>query len=78
VELRADRGDLLVHYTEGLARRSGGSLYAGQARLRAAAADAPYEVRQDPERFCGHLLATCVDPDAPAEDDLVVLTARFT
>jgi hypothetical protein len=78
VELRADRGDLLVLYTEGLARRSGGSLYAGQARLRAAAADAPYEVRQDPERFCGHLLATCVDPDAPAEDDLVVLTARFT
>ena len=59
VELRADRGDLLVLYTEGLARRCGSSLDAGQARLRTVAADAPRDVRHDPDRLCAHLLTTC-------------------
>jgi|GEM_PF-1594958 len=81
VELRADRGDLLVLYTEGLARRSGGSLHTGQARLRAAAADAPHALRQDPERFCAHLLGRCLDGTGGGErgsaDDLVMLVARF-
>ncbi|WP_051940141.1 PP2C family protein-serine/threonine phosphatase [Phaeacidiphilus oryzae] len=80
VELRAERGDLLVLYTEGLARRSGGSLHTGEARLRAAAADAPYEVRQDADRFCGHLLARCLEGTGDAEpvDDLVLMVARFS
>ncbi|MEZ0092821.1 PP2C family protein-serine/threonine phosphatase [Streptacidiphilus sp. EB129] len=92
VELRADRGDLLLLYTEGLARRSGHSLHAGQARLRAAAAAATREDRQDPDRFCAHLLNTCLDgadrggpgPDRlcddlsdGATDDIVLLAARF-
>ncbi len=81
VELRADRGDLLLLYTEGLARRCGNSLHAGQAKLRSAAAAAPREMRQDPERFCAHLLSTCLGgSDQQSEtgaDDIVLLAARF-
>ncbi|MFJ6212097.1 PP2C family protein-serine/threonine phosphatase [Streptomyces sp. NPDC092296] len=80
VELRAEPGDLLVLYTEGLARRCGGSLDAGQARLRALAADAPREVRADPELLCAQLLAGCPAPDGGDgrdRDDLVLLAARF-
>lgn len=82
VELEAERGDVLVLYTEGLARRCGPGLEAGQARLRAVAADAPRAVRQDPELLCARLLAACEGAgrpgagDAPV-DDLVVLAARF-
>ena len=84
VELRADRGDLLLLYTEGLARRCGPSLHAGQLRLRSAAASAPRETRKDPERFCNHLLEVCLgdsrDSDGAvgaAGDDIVMLAARF-
>ncbi|MFB7668141.1 PP2C family protein-serine/threonine phosphatase [Kitasatospora sp. NPDC056138] len=84
VELDAERGDLLLLYTEGLARRFGPTLHAGQAALRRAAADAPRDVRLDPDRFCAHLLAICPavgggteDGTAPATDDLVLLAARF-
>ena len=79
VELRADRGDLLLLYTEGLARRCGTSLHAGQAKLRSAAAAAPREARRDPDRFCAHLLSTCLDgADGPAgADDIVLLAAGF-
>ncbi|MFF2075243.1 PP2C family protein-serine/threonine phosphatase [Kitasatospora sp. NPDC058162] len=78
VELTAERGDTLLLYTEGLARRCGPTLHAGQANLRRAAADAPRDVRIDPERLCAHLLAVCPDPDAaPATDDLMLLAARF-
>ncbi|MCD0482312.1 serine/threonine-protein phosphatase [Streptacidiphilus sp. ASG 303] len=79
VELRADPGDVLVLYTEGAARRCGPGLDAGQARLRAAAADAPPEVRQDPERLCAHLEAVCLAGGGAAgtTDDLVLLAARL-
>ena len=85
VELRADRGDLLLLYTEGLARRCGDSLHAGQAKLRSAAAAAPREARQDPERFCAHLLNTCLGGSdqqsgtggTTGPDDIVLLAARF-
>ncbi|MFC9325212.1 PP2C family protein-serine/threonine phosphatase [Kitasatospora sp. NPDC057015] len=79
VELDAERGDLLVLYTEGLARRFGPTLHAGQAALRRAAADAPRDVRTDPDRLCAHLLACSARPgDAPVgTDDLVLLAARF-
>ncbi|RAG86528.1 phosphatase [Streptacidiphilus pinicola] len=79
VELRADRGDVLLLYTDGLARRSGSSLHSGQARLRAAASDAPRDVRHDPERFCDYLLESCVGTarPEPGEDDIVLLAARF-
>ncbi|MGC0312071.1 PP2C family protein-serine/threonine phosphatase [Kitasatospora acidiphila] len=77
VELSAERGDLLLLYTEGLARRCGATLHAGQACLRKAAADAPRDVRNDPDRLCGYLLATCPSETARAADDLVMLAARF-
>ncbi|MGW4894973.1 PP2C family protein-serine/threonine phosphatase [Kitasatospora sp. NPDC004240] len=79
VELTAERGDTLLLYTEGLARRCGPTLHSGQSSLRRAAADAPRDVRIDPDRLCAHLLATCVDPDAgrTATDDLVLLAVRF-
>ncbi|MDH6111675.1 serine phosphatase RsbU (regulator of sigma subunit) [Kitasatospora sp. MAP12-15] len=81
VELNAERGDLLLLYTEGLARRCGSTLHAGQANLRKAAADAPREVRQDPDRLCAHLLTSCVgsgdEAACGATDDLVLLAARF-
>jgi serine phosphatase RsbU (regulator of sigma subunit) len=78
VELTAERGDVLLLYTEGLARCLGPTLHAGQAALRRAAADAPRDVRLDPDRLCGHLLAAVADGDSPArEDDLVLLAVRF-
>jgi len=86
VELHADRGDLLLLYTEGLARRCGASLSAGQLQLRSTAASAPREARQDPDRFCSYLLEACLDgaeqpPGADngeeAGDDIVLLAARF-
>ncbi|MFJ3787739.1 PP2C family protein-serine/threonine phosphatase [Kitasatospora sp. NPDC090091] len=78
VEFTAERGDTLVLYTEGLARRCGPTLHAGQANLRRAAADAPRDVRIDPDRLCAHLLAVCPDPAAgAATDDLMLLAARF-
>ncbi|MER7846652.1 PP2C family protein-serine/threonine phosphatase [Kitasatospora sp. NPDC096077] len=78
VEFTAGRGDTLLLYTEGLARRCGPTLHAGQANLRRAAADAPRDVRIDPDRLCAHLLAVCAAPDAaPATDDLLLLAARF-
>ncbi|MBF9070824.1 PP2C family protein-serine/threonine phosphatase [Streptacidiphilus fuscans] len=80
VELRADRGDVLLLYTDGLARRCGEeSLHAGQTRLRAAAAEAPRDVRQDPERFCAYLLDACLGSSEPlpGADDVVLLAARF-
>ncbi|MGK4581946.1 PP2C family protein-serine/threonine phosphatase [Kitasatospora sp. HPMI-4] len=78
VELDAERGDLLLLYTEGLARRFGPTLHAGQAALRRAAADAPRDVRLSPERFCAHLLDICPPPEgALAVDDVVLLAARF-
>ncbi|WP_188305786.1 PP2C family protein-serine/threonine phosphatase [Streptomyces sp. CBMA123] len=78
VEFTAERGDTLLLYTEGLARRCGPTLHAGQANLRRAAADAPRDVRIDPDRLCAHLLAVCPFPDtAPATDDLTLLAARF-
>ncbi|MDH6132880.1 serine phosphatase RsbU (regulator of sigma subunit) [Kitasatospora sp. MAA4] len=81
VELGAERGDLLLLYTEGLARRCGSTLDAGQATLRKTAADAPREIRQDPDRLCAYLLTSCVgagdEAAAGATDDLVLLAARF-
>ena len=80
VEIRADRGDLLLMYTEGLARRCGPSLHAGQLRLRSAAASAPRETRRDPERFCSHLLDVCLGSGphrSTGGADIVMLAARF-
>ncbi|WP_329581690.1 serine/threonine-protein phosphatase [Kitasatospora sp. NBC_01250] len=80
VELNVERGDLLLLYTEGLARRLGPTLHAGQARLRKAAADAPRELRHDPDALCAHLVGHCLGtaPEAvETTDDLVLLAARF-
>ncbi|MFD9128468.1 PP2C family protein-serine/threonine phosphatase [Kitasatospora sp. NPDC059571] len=78
VELTADRGDLLLLYTEGLARHCGPTLHAGQTALRRAAADAPRDARLDPERFCAHLLEAVGAPtDGAGADDLVLLAVRF-
>ncbi|MFJ5230392.1 PP2C family protein-serine/threonine phosphatase [Kitasatospora sp. NPDC088391] len=76
VELTAERGDVLVLYTEGLARRFAPTLHAGQSALRRVAADAPRDVRLDPERLCAHLLEQA-GGEGPGEDDLVLLAARF-
>ncbi|MFE2109976.1 SpoIIE family protein phosphatase [Kitasatospora sp. NPDC059463] len=83
VEFTAERGDTLVLYTEGLARRFGPTLHAGQANLRRAAADAPRDVRTDPDRLCAHLVAAAAEQDTtgpwdgPDTDDLMLLAARF-
>ncbi|MGW2249333.1 PP2C family protein-serine/threonine phosphatase [Kitasatospora sp. NPDC001660] len=78
VEFTAERGDTLLLYTEGLARRCGPTLHAGQANLRRAAADAPRDVRIDPDRLCAHLLAVCPGREgATTTDDLMLLGARF-
>ncbi|MFC6596921.1 PP2C family protein-serine/threonine phosphatase [Kitasatospora paranensis] len=78
VELTAGRGDLLLLYTEGLARHCGPTLHAGQGALRRAAADAPRDVRLDPDRLCAHLLeAVGVPAEGTGTDDVVLLAVRF-
>ncbi|GJF29121.1 hypothetical protein KNE206_18210 [Kitasatospora sp. NE20-6] len=76
VELTAEPGDLLVLYTEGLARRCGPTLHAGQSALRRAAADAPRDARLDPDRLCAHLLEV-TGGATTGTDDLVLLALRF-
>ena len=44
--------------------------------LRRAAADAPRDVRLDPDRLCAHLLERAGGAE-PGVDDLVLLAVRF-
>lgn len=76
VELTAGPGDVLVLYTEGMARRCGPTLHSGQSVLRRAAADAPRDARTDPDRLCAHLLEA-TGGTATGTDDLVLLALRF-
>ncbi|MGW1839914.1 SpoIIE family protein phosphatase [Streptomyces sp. NPDC002067] len=80
VEIEPAPGETLLLYSDGLLRRTGDCADRAFARLRAAAAGAPREARQDPEALVDHILGRLLpegldDPASP--EDVVLLAARF-
>lgn len=80
VELEAEPGETVLLYTDGLLHRTGEPVDRAFARLHAAAAGVPRQLRQDPGAIADHVLRTVL-PDGLAEqdsdEDVVLLAARF-
>ncbi|MCX5387648.1 PP2C family protein-serine/threonine phosphatase [Streptomyces sp. NBC_00083] len=80
VELSPDPGETVLLYTDGLLRRTGDPMDRAFARLHAAAASVPRQVRDDPDAILDHVLRTLL-PDglgsADHSEDVVMLAARF-
>ncbi|MFF1547919.1 PP2C family protein-serine/threonine phosphatase [Streptomyces sp. NPDC058291] len=80
VEVEAQPGETVLLYTDGLLHRTGAPVDRAFARLHAAAAGVPRQLRQDPGAIADHVLRTVL-PDGAAEqdgdEDVVLLAARF-
>ncbi|WP_077798109.1 PP2C family protein-serine/threonine phosphatase [Streptomyces sp. JHA26] len=80
VEVRAEPGETVLLYTDGLLRRTGDPVDRAFARLHAAAAGVPRAKRHDPDAVVDHVLRTVL-PDgadeADSEEDVVLLAVRF-
>jgi serine phosphatase RsbU (regulator of sigma subunit) len=80
VEVRAEPGETVLLYTDGLLHRTGDQADRAFARLHAAAAGVPRSERRDPDAVAEHVLRTVL-PDgkaeADSEEDVVVLAVRF-
>ncbi|MGW0782264.1 PP2C family protein-serine/threonine phosphatase [Streptomyces sp. NPDC002913] len=80
VEFTPRAGETVLLYTDGLLRRTGGSMDRAFARLHAAAAGVPKAMRQDPGAVADHILNTVLPGGQGLGDgteDVVVLAARF-
>ncbi|WP_320780640.1 PP2C family protein-serine/threonine phosphatase [Streptomyces sp. CRN 30] len=80
VELRAEAGETVLLYSDGLLHRTGDPVDRAFARLHAAAAGVSRAGRQDPDAVVDHVLRTVL-PDgrdrADSEEDVVLLAVRF-
>jgi serine phosphatase RsbU (regulator of sigma subunit) len=80
VEFRAEAGETVLLYTDGLLHRTGDPVDRAFARLHAAAASVPRTLRGDPGAIADHVLRTVL-PDGldrvDSQEDLVLLAARF-
>ncbi|MGW6057186.1 PP2C family protein-serine/threonine phosphatase [Streptomyces sp. NPDC055189] len=80
VEFRAEPGETVLLYTDGLLHRTGDPMDRAFARLHAAAASVPKPVRADPAALADHILRTVL-PDGldavESDEDVVLLAARF-
>ncbi|MEU3981484.1 PP2C family protein-serine/threonine phosphatase [Streptomyces sp. NPDC026672] len=80
VEFRAEPGETVLLYTDGLLHRTGDATDRAFARLHAAAAGVPRSVRDDPGAVADHVLRAVL-PDgldtADSTEDVVLLAARF-
>ncbi|MGW5633395.1 PP2C family protein-serine/threonine phosphatase [Streptomyces sp. NPDC003832] len=80
VEFRAEAGETVLLYTDGLLNRTGDATDRAFARLHAAAAGVPRAMRHDPDAVVDHVLRTVL-PDgldtADSAEDVVLLAARF-
>ncbi|MER6688285.1 PP2C family protein-serine/threonine phosphatase [Streptomyces minutiscleroticus] len=80
VELRAEPGETVLLYTDGVLRRTGLPMDRAFARLHAAAASVPRSLRDDAAAVVGHVLHSVL-PDGPgdagSDEDVVVLAAHF-
>ncbi|WP_260333097.1 PP2C family protein-serine/threonine phosphatase [Streptomyces beigongshangae] len=80
VEFRAQPGETVLLYTDGLLHRTGDPMDRAFSRLHAAAASVPRALRADPGAVAGHVLGTMLPNDldnAAGEEDVVLLAARF-
>ncbi|WP_282702808.1 PP2C family protein-serine/threonine phosphatase [Streptomyces sp. CC219B] len=80
VEFRAEAGETVLLYTDGLLHRTGDATDRAFARLHTAAASVPRAIRDDPGAIADHVLRAVL-PDgldaADSEEDVVLLAARF-
>ncbi|MCZ9340278.1 serine/threonine-protein phosphatase, partial [Streptomyces sp. TRM76130] len=80
VEVRADPGETVLLYTDGLLRRTGDPVDRAFARLHAAAAGVPRAERSDPDAVTEHVLRTVLPhglDEADSDEDVVLLAVRF-
>lgn len=86
VTLSPQPGETVLLYTDGLLHRTGKPMELAFAALQQAAANAPAQVRDEPELLLDHLLRTVLPNPAEAGDtarlaeageDLVLLAAQF-
>ena len=80
VDFRAEAGETVLLYTDGLLQRTGDPVDRAFARLHAAAAGVPRAQRGDPGTVADHVLRSVL-PDgldaADSEEDVALLAARF-
>ncbi|MET9562266.1 PP2C family protein-serine/threonine phosphatase [Streptomyces tauricus] len=80
VEFRAEAGETVLLYTDGLLHRTGDPMDRAFSRLHAAAASVPRALRADPGGVADHVLRTMLPDgldDADSNEDVVLLAARF-
>ncbi|MFJ8939551.1 PP2C family protein-serine/threonine phosphatase [Streptomyces sp. NPDC102365] len=80
VEFRAEAGETVLLYTDGLLHRTGDPMDRAFSRLHAAAASVPRALRADPGAVADHVLRTMLPDgldDADSDEDVVLLAARF-
>ncbi|MEW2566023.1 PP2C family protein-serine/threonine phosphatase [Streptomyces sp. NPDC047070] len=80
VEFRAEPGETVLLYTDGLLHRTGDPMDRAFSRLHAAAASVPRALRADPGAVADHVLRTMLPDgldDADSDEDVVLLAARF-
>ncbi|MFF1274958.1 PP2C family protein-serine/threonine phosphatase [Streptomyces marokkonensis] len=80
VEVRAEPGETVLLYTDGLLHRTGDPTDRAFARLHAAAAGVPRALRRDPGAIADHVLRAVLPQGADTSDsadDVVLLAARF-
>ncbi|MFH8465001.1 PP2C family protein-serine/threonine phosphatase [Streptomyces sp. NPDC017991] len=80
VEFRAEAGETVLLYTDGLLHRTGDPMDRAFSRLHAAAASVPRALRAEPGAVADHVLRTMLPDgldDADSDEDVVLLAARF-
>uniref|UniRef100_UPI0034E0181E PP2C family protein-serine/threonine phosphatase n=1 Tax=Streptomyces flavofungini TaxID=68200 RepID=UPI0034E0181E len=80
VEFSPERGETVLLYTDGLLHRTGEATDRAFARLHAAAACVPRDLRDDPGAIADHILRAMLPDGRDAmdgEEDVVLLAARF-
>ncbi|MFI6933550.1 PP2C family protein-serine/threonine phosphatase [Streptomyces sp. NPDC050287] len=80
VEFQAAAGETVLLYTDGLLHRTGDPTDRAFARLHAAAAGVPRDLRHDPAAIADHVLRTVLPggrDEADSEEDVVLLAAHF-
>jgi len=80
VEFRAEAGETVLLYTDGLLHRTGDPMDRAFSRLHTAAAGVPRTLRADPGAVADHVLRSMLPnglDNAAGEEDVVLLAARF-
>ncbi|MDQ1037403.1 serine phosphatase RsbU (regulator of sigma subunit) [Streptomyces sp. V3I8] len=80
MEFRAEAGETVLLYTDGLLHRTGDPMDRAFSRLHAAAASVPRALRGDPGTVADHVLRSMLPDglaDADSDEDVALLAVRF-